>query len=134
MIPNICHFIYGLEKQDKDFLFVYYLAVYSCSLVNNPDLINVYYYNKPTGIWWDRLLKLNIKAIKIDLKHYLKGKNIIIYQHKNDYIKLQILYQYGGIYMDLDTISYKPYKYLLNNKTVLSYEYNNTITKEINGV
>ena len=33
------------------------------------------------------------------------------------------LYEKGGIYMDIDTISVKPYKDLLNYNTVLGYEY-----------
>ena len=37
MIPNICHFIFGLKEQSSDFIFCYFLAVYSCFVINYPE-------------------------------------------------------------------------------------------------
>ncbi len=51
MIPNIVHFNYGLVEQNEDFLFVYYVAVLSCKVVNNPDKIYMYYHHEPKGHW-----------------------------------------------------------------------------------
>ena len=32
MIPNICHFVFGLKEQTVEFLFCYFIAVYSAYL------------------------------------------------------------------------------------------------------
>ena len=44
LIPNIMHFVFGLKKQEEDFLFCYFLAIYSASKYNNPDKIYFYMF------------------------------------------------------------------------------------------
>ena len=34
---NICHFVFGMKKQSEEFLFSYYIAVYSAYLINKPE-------------------------------------------------------------------------------------------------
>ena len=64
MMNNICHFVFGMKKQSEEFLFIYYIAVYSAYLINKPDTIYFYYHYEPYGIWYDKLkLILNIKLI-----------------------------------------------------------------------
>lgn len=58
MIPNIIHFIFGLKKQTDEFLFVYYVAILSAKLVNNPDKIYLYYHYPPFGEWWEKTKNL----------------------------------------------------------------------------
>ena len=48
-IPNILHFVFGLKEQNDEFLFRYYLALYSASKYNNPDKIYFYYHFLPHG-------------------------------------------------------------------------------------
>ena len=57
-IPNIVHFIFGFKEQIEEFSFVYYLAVYSCYIINKPAVINFYYHYKPYGPWWNKLIKI----------------------------------------------------------------------------
>ena len=38
MIINIVHFVFGLKKQTEEFLFCYFLSVYSAYIINNPDI------------------------------------------------------------------------------------------------
>ena len=40
-----------------------------------------------------------------------------------DYLRLYVLYQYGGIYMDTDVQVLKPFDDLLDNKVFIGYEY-----------
>jgi glycosyltransferase involved in cell wall biosynthesis len=114
-IPNIIHYVFGLEKQTEEFLFVYYLSILSNILINKPIIIYFHYQYLPYGKWWNKIvpyLKLNY-IICDNLKW--GDKKIIKTAHKADKIRLDILYKYGGIYMDIDTISYRPYNHLLNN-------------------
>lgn len=45
------------------------------------------------------------------------------YAFVTDYMRLDILYQYGGIYMDTDVILKKDFKQLLNEKAFVGFEY-----------
>lgn len=123
-IPNIIHFVFGLKEQTEEFLFPYYLSVLSASKVNDPDKIYFYYHYEPYGYWWERLK--NIKKIvfeRVELPTHIGNKIIKKTAHRADKIRMDKLYEKGGIYMDIDTISVKPYKDLLNYNTVLGYEY-----------
>ena len=123
-IPNIIHFVFGLKPQTEEFLFVYYLSVLSAYIVNKPEKIFFYYHYEPHGEWWDRL-KIKIPVLileKVELPTHIGNKEIKHFAHKADWIRMNKLYERGGIYMDIDTISVRGYNNLLNNKTVLGYE------------
>ena len=122
-IPNIAHFVFGLKPQDQEFLFVYYLAVYSCFLVNNPDTIYFYYHYNPYGKWWEELQTIKtVKLIKIDLPTHIGKKEIKKYAHKADKVRMDVLFENGGVYLDIDTICIRPYKNFLNNRVLLGLE------------
>ena len=123
-IPNIIHFVFGLKPQKDEFLFVYYLSILSAYIVNKPDNIFFYYYYEPYGEWWDRL-KEKIPVIifeRVELQTHIGKKEIKHFAHKADWIRMNKLYEKGGVYMDIDTISVQSYKSLLKNNTVLGYE------------
>lgn len=132
MIPNICHFVFGLKKQTDDFLFCFYLAVYSCYLVNKPDTIYFYYHHKPFGKWWTKLKSIpNIRLQKIEIPTHIGIKTIHKVAHKADKVRMDKLYENGGIYLDIDTICVKPWKELLSNNCVLGKEDGNGICNAI---
>jgi len=132
MIPNICYFIFGFKKQEYPFLFVYYLAVYSAYIVNNPDKILFYYHYEPNGVWWDKLKDIKtLEFIKIDIPTHIGNKIIKKIAHKADKLRMDLLLNNGGIYLDIDTICVKPWKELLNNDVVLGKESSNSICNAI---
>ncbi len=120
---NICHFVFGLKQQTMPFLFVYYVAVYSAHIINNPDVIYFYYHYEPYGTWWDKLKLIpNIKLEKIDIPTHIGIKPILKTAHRADWVRMNILYNKGGVYLDIDTICVKPWKDLLKEKVVLAKE------------
>ena len=121
MIPNIVHFNYGLMEQEKDFLFVYYIAVLSCKLINNPEKIYFHYHYEPKGCWWEKTKEL-VDIIKIDIPLLIGTKQLKKVAHKSDIARMQILKKYGGIYLDIDTICIRSYKDLLCNKFFIANE------------
>lgn len=121
MIPNIVHFNYGLIEQKEDFLFVYYISVLSCKLINNPDKIFFYYHYEPKGIWWEKT-KLLVDLVKVDVPEYIGEKKIKKVAHKSDILRIEIIKKYGGIYLDIDTICVRSYRDLLYNKCVIANE------------
>jgi glycosyltransferase involved in cell wall biosynthesis len=124
-IPNIIHYVFGLEKQIEEFPFVYYLSILSNYLINKPLAIYFHYQHLPNGKWWDKiknLLKLNF----INTDNIFWGKKKIMkFAHKADKIRLEMLYKYGGVYMDIDTITYKPYHHLLKYDFVIGIQEEN---------
>lgn len=121
MIPNVVHFNYGLAEQIDDFLFVYYVAVLSCKTINNPDIIYFYYHYEPKGIWWEKTKSL-VQLVKVEIPTHIGTKVIKKVAHRSDILRLDILYKYGGIYLDIDTICVLPYTHLLSNKFVICEE------------
>lgn len=124
-IPNIIHYIFGLKEQTEEFEFVYFLSIYSNFVINKPDVIYFHYQYLPYGYWWDeakKYIKLNYVNVN-DL--YWGNKRIIKYAHKSDKLRLDILFKYGGIYMDIDTITYRPYKDLLKYNFVIGIQEEN---------
>lgn len=132
MINNICHFVFGMNKQSEEFLFTYYIAVYSAYLINNPDTIYFYYHYEPYGTWYDTLKLIpNLKLVKIDIPTHIGNKEIKQTAHKADWVRMNMLYNKGGIYLDIDTICIKPWKHLLKENVVLGKEVPNGICNAI---
>jgi mannosyltransferase OCH1-like enzyme len=105
-------------------MFVYYLSILSAYIVNKPEKIYFYYHYKPYGKWWDRLSEQIpiISFEKVELPDKIGSKNIKHYAHKADWIRMNKLYERGGVYMDIDTITCKPYHKYRSYSTVLGYE------------
>ena len=132
MINNICHFVFGMEKQTEELLFTHYIAVYSAYLINNPDTIYFYYHYEPYGTWYDTLKLIpNLKLVKIDIPTHIGSKEIKKTAHKADWVRMNILFNSGGIYLDIDTICVKPWQHLLNKDVVLGKEIPNGICNAI---
>lgn len=136
MIPNIIHFIYGMEENNskEEFLFPYYLSIYSSYIVNNPEKIYIHYYYQPYGLWWDKLKEIPaVEFVKVELPTHIGRHTIEKTIHRADILRMNVLYNVGGVYMDIDTISVRPYKELLQYKTVLGLEHaykKGTVDKE----
>ena len=121
-----------MKKQTEEFLFIYYIAVYSAYLINKPDTIYFYYHYEPYGIWYDKLKLIpTIKLVKIDIPTHIGGKKIEKTAHKADWVRMNMLYNKGGVYLDIDTICVKPWKHLFNKDVVLGKEVPNGICNAI---
>ena len=124
-IPNIIHYIYGLKEpneKEEDFNFVYFISIYSNYVINKPQAIFFHYQYEPSGFWWNQAKKyLTLNYINTT-NLYWANKKIIKYAHKADKIRLEILYKYGGIYMDIDTINVQSYSHLLKNDLVMGIQ------------
>lgn len=122
-IPNIVHFIFGLKPDfgKRNFSYIHYLAIISAHKQLNPEKIYFHYEYEPAGYWWERaknFLKLN----KIYGPKQIFGNPIAKYQHMADVLRLEILKEFGGIYLDIDIISLNSCKELLYKKNVMGIE------------
>jgi len=119
MIPNIIHFIFfGFTK----FEFIHYLAIKSAADVHCPDKIFLYYTKQPqNNPLWDQILPL-VELVHVIPPEEFNGVKLESYQYKADILRLQKLYELGGIYLDIDIISLKSYSNLLSHNCVLGIE------------
>jgi hypothetical protein len=120
-IPNIVHFIYGLKGPEEPLSYFHYLAVLSALLVNKPDAIYFHYQHRPAGPWWDEVERIAI-PLQRDAREVVEGKRLAHYAHRADIMRLEVLIERGGVYLDIDTLCLKPWHALLDNRFVIGEE------------
>jgi len=121
MIPNILHYV-QLSAGGREWKLHHYLSVKSAIERSEVDTINIWVDTEPTGYFWEKTKSLSINVIFIEPPVEIFGIPIKQQAHKSDVLRLQILIEYGGIYVDTDTIFVKSFKSLLNNKFVLGQQ------------
>ena len=123
-IPNIVHFVYGMREQTEPFRFVSYVAVLSAFLVNEPEEIFLHYHYLPYGLWFDALRRdvPVLRLVFVELPTRFGTKPIKQTAHRADAVRMEVLRRHGGIYMDMDTISARPYHHLRGEEMVMGLE------------
>jgi len=131
VVPNICHFIAGMSP-DEEFKFVYYVSVVSVIKINKPKKVNYFYSFEPHGRWWEELKKIKeVELHQVPLPTHFGEKEIIHPQHRADKLRMEILREYGGVYLDFDTICVKPYAEMLKYKYAMGVESQNALCNAI---
>lgn len=120
MIPNQLHYVH-LSRGGREWKLHHFLSVKSAYIRSGVEKIYLWVDDEPEGEWWDKTKELVIIK-KIEPPTEIFGKPITQQAHKSDVIRLQVLLEYGGIYVDTDTIFVKSFKYLLSNKFVLGQQ------------
>lgn len=120
MIPNILHYIH-ISEGGRDWKLHHFLSVKSAIIRSSVDKIYVWVDREPSGQWWEKTKEM-VSVEFIEPPTEIFGKSIYQTAHKSDVLRLQILIEYGGIYVDTDTIFVKPFTSLLNNKFVLGQQ------------
>lgn len=112
-IPKLIHFIYINQRPLKDYN---YKCIYSA--INNCPNYQIIIHNdiEPDTEEWS-VLKNNtqVKINKIERIKIFDGYNINHVQYESDIIRLKILYEYGGIYLDNDVYVTQNLDSLLTN-------------------
>ena len=122
-IPNKLHFVFGLSEDfgGKPWKLCHYLAVKSAIELNKPEKAYFYYKHKPTGKWFEKL-EDKLDLVQIEPPKEIFGNPLLHVAHQTGVIRLQVLLEEGGVYMDVDTISKKPFTNLLHHKCVLGIQ------------
>lgn len=123
MIPKVIHFIFGLREDfgKKPFSLPHYLAIKSAH-DSNPDYqIKFHCQYVPTGEWWDKAVEL-IEVNHIEAPTEVFGNPIFHVAHQADVVRMRILKDEGGIYLDMDTITSKSFNTLLYHSCVIGIE------------
>lgn len=124
VIPNLVHFIYGMRDDGRggaSFGFSHYLAVATAREVHRPDQIIFHYAFEPTGEWWDRARPL-VTPRHVDPPDRIFGRPVDHYAHRADVLRLEVLIERGGIYLDVDVLSLRPFASLRHSACVMGQE------------
>lgn len=116
-IPKLFHFVYlGFTE----FSYIHYLAVKTCYLVHQPRKIYLYtHFTRDTNTtWWD-LIQNYVTVEMVALPKTIFGNPVKKFQHMADVIRLEKLIQRGGVYLDLDVVSLRPFGELYRERCVM---------------
>ncbi|RSH82224.1 hypothetical protein EHS25_005934 [Saitozyma podzolica] len=123
-IPNIVHYVYGLAPGPQpDFPYFAYLSMRSAMMTLKPERVMFHCLTEPHGYWWDRVMNwegwsdengLKRGMVEVvparDVTHIGKeNRPVVHYAHKADVIRLEVLLEHGGIYLDIDTFVLRPF-------------------------
>lgn len=120
MIPNKLHYIH-LSGHGRYWKLHHYLSVKSAYERSGVDKIKMWVDVEPSGEWWEKTKDL-VKLEFLIPPTEIFGKPITQPAHKSDVIRLQVLIEEGGIYLDTDTIVVKSFTDLLDNDVVLGQQ------------
>jgi hypothetical protein len=121
MIPKKLHFVYisTPAKGGLPFYFCYWVAIRSAMRLNPEYEVNLWYEEEPKSRYFDALRGM-VRLRKVTPPDHVFGNPVPHYAHKADVLRLQILLEEGGVYLDLDTVTVRPFDALLNNTVVMS--------------
>lgn len=120
-VPNIIHFIWFTGPKAREFSFVNYLAIKVAKAVQSPDRIFLYYNDDIEGNPHWNAAKQLVEMVKIDAPEDFEGVSLEGWpQYQSDVVRLQKLYEHGGIYLDTDCFMLKPMDDLMGNECVMA--------------
>jgi hypothetical protein len=108
LIPKRFHFIFGLTPDfgGKPFSFVHWTAIRSAQIANPGWSTTFWCKHEPDNRYFDAI-RPHIGIEYIEPPETVFGNPIPHPAHKCDWLRLQVLKQFGGVYLDLDTITVK---------------------------
>jgi hypothetical protein len=124
-IPSTVHFIAGQGdrtdwnyryKLSSPFSFINYITLLAARRHLRPDRLLIHYYYEPDTFWWKQAMndrEINATLIKSRLIESVFNKTVAHHAHRSDMLRLEVLLEYGGIYLDSDVLTLRPFSPLL---------------------
>lgn len=125
-VPNIVHYIWFGSLSFEFMHFVSFLSAYK---YQNPCMILFFHDMLPSGIWWNLLRQTvpNIVLVRVITPTHISGRRIKFIQHKADIFRLQILKEYGGIYLDTDQYILRSLDEFRNNECTMGMAHDGSV-------
>lgn len=122
-VPKFLHYCFGLSPNFgfKPWSLIHYVCLKSAALRIKADSILFHYEYEPSGAWWE-LTKPFVTLNKIRAPRSIFGNQIDKVAHRADVLRLELLLQYGGIYLDADVFVLRDFDNLINNDFVIAEE------------
>ncbi|KAK2145062.1 hypothetical protein LSH36_705g01012 [Paralvinella palmiformis] len=123
-IPNVVHYIwFSNTSKRREFNFVNYLSVLSVYKIQQPKEIIFHCDLIPTDRWWHKVWDdFPITIQRVNTRTEIFGVPIKYIEHASDIVRLEILIEHGGIYLDCDVIVVRPLDPLRHYPAVIGHE------------
>ncbi len=123
MIPKVVHFCFGLSSDpgDRRWSLLNHVCVMSALDRLRPERAVLWFEFEPTGPWW-RLTKPHLELARTKAPREVFGNPLLHYAHRADVLRLRLLLEHGGIYLDTDVFVHRPFDDLLGHETVLGLQ------------
>lgn len=115
-IPPYVHYVYGLSPTfgGRPFAFMQYLCMMSALRVLKPEVIYFHHVYEPSGWYWDQWKRAvsesgttRLELVKQRDVTEVFGNPVEHFAHKADVLRLEVLRDYGGVYLDVDVLVIK---------------------------
>lgn len=110
MLPRLIHFVFGLAPQEGagDFGLHHYICVKSARLnYPNHEIVIWYSHSSDSNPYWQEVSKF-CKLVEVVAPTQIFGNPLHLHAHRTDVLRLQVLIEHGGIYLDFDSIVVRP--------------------------
>jgi hypothetical protein len=107
------HFVW--VKGYRTYSIIQYLAVRAALDMNPGYKLLIYNDEEPVNNEWWELTKRYATVLRIKPPKIINGKTIPYAQHIADIMRICIIYEFGGIYIDADLLMVKPLEILLSS-------------------
>jgi hypothetical protein len=118
-VPNIVHYVWYMRGELS---FVGFTSMLSVIRFVKPCFIIFHGDRLPYGSYWNFIVNIspNIIHLKRERPEFVSGKQIKYREHSSDLMRIEALINYGGIYMDTDTVIVKSIQPLRDYPCVMS--------------
>ena len=113
-VPTNVHFVYGLAfGGPPTFGLIEYVAMRSALEVNGPGTTIFFHCARVPldSYWWQRALEF-VRVVRLPRMPIECGdarRCLTHHAHRADYVRLLALQRYGGVYLDMDVLSVRPF-------------------------
>jgi tetratricopeptide (TPR) repeat protein len=127
LIPDIVHFIWLVGTKSRDFGFVNYLAVRAAAEVQKPLAIFMHTNGDIIGNpYWDAIRPY------VTMVPVTPPEGVEYPQHQADILRLGILFEHGGMYLDTDMIMLRPVGFQKTTMGIESYDDDGETPRSLN--
>jgi hypothetical protein len=127
-IPNILHLV-----PPEDFGFIQYLSFASSIHSLKPTIVFAHFFkgtipDSSINFWWNKTLEnfsnlADFRILEVEQPHVIwEGVKVQDRSHMADIIRLQVLIEHGGIYIDSDLIVLRSFESLMIEDVVMGIE------------
>jgi hypothetical protein len=108
LIPKYFHFFYSNNNINNDIEDYIFISIKSFIEINNPDRVYFHYFNLPNGNLMNKI-KNNLILKKILIPKKYENNSIFYFEKYKKILIYKNLIEYGGIYLDNNSISINPF-------------------------
>ncbi|XP_070554334.1 uncharacterized protein [Ptychodera flava] len=104
LVPNIIHYVWFGRH---DFHFHHFLSIKSALHIQKAEKIMFHTDATPTGVWWEKAKKIagsKLNVTRLEQPTEVFGRALPKVHYRSDVARLQVLLQYGGIFIEEDTL------------------------------